>query len=244
MAEPKIIRVTNWEKYQASHARNTYVWFKFQNSFFRDGKAIELGTEGSLLFFYLLCECAARRSDTVPFSSKIASTLTGLNPARIDQSITHLVSMGCIEVDAKSNIEDLKTHMKLQTPPREASNDRIEENRIEEKGVSPAETHLPTLAKIWNGNRGRLPEVKGCSKERRRKAEARFAEFPDPDYWKLVVGRIAGSRFCNGANDRGWRADFDFLIKPDTHNRVAEGKYDDKQAQVANIKTAAEILRD
>ena len=234
MAEQIIIRVNNWDKYQSEHRRNTYLWFKFYLTYFRHGKHLELGDTGTVLFLFFLCEAADQRSAQIKINRVIACAHLGWSTKKFDENKNLLISTGCISEVAQIEYE----------ASRGASQDRIEKNRIEEKGVSPAETHLPTLAKIWNGNRGKLPAVKGCSKERKRKAEARFAEFPDPDYWRLVVGRIAGSRFCNGANDRGWRADFDFLIKPDTHNRVVEGKYDDKKAQVANVKTAAEILRD
>jgi hypothetical protein len=48
------------------------------------------------------------------------------------------------------------------------------------------------------------------------------------------------SPFCRGeTGDRGWRASFDFLLKPDTATKVLEGKYDDADA----IKTAAAIAR-
>ena len=41
--------------------------------------------------------------------------------------------------------------------------------------------------------------------------------------------KVEASNFCKGENDRGWRADFDWLIKND-HNiiKVLEGKYDNK----------------
>jgi hypothetical protein len=43
---------------------------------------------------------------------------------------------------------------------------------------------------------------------------------------------MAASKFCCGDSDRGWSADIDFFLKPDTHVKVNEGKYDDKETPV------------
>lgn len=39
--------------------------------------------------------------------------------------------------------------------------------------------------------------------------------------------RIQKSSFCQGKNDRGWVASFDWFIRPDTVVKIMEGKYDD-----------------
>lgn len=99
---------------------------------------------------------------------------------------------------------------------------------------SSSQTTLPVLAKLWNEHSSpSQPKVRGCSNERRRKAQARLNEgdFRDPkSYWIDIIKRIASSKFCNGENDRGWVADFDFLIRPDTHHKVLEGKYNSGKA--------------
>jgi general stress protein YciG len=88
---------------------------------------------------------------------------------------------------------------------------------------------LPKLALIWNQHRGGLPEVKASNPARDRKALARWKEanpnIPPEEYWSAVVRRIVASGFCTGKNDRGWRATFDWLLQPDTHLKVMEGKY-------------------
>ncbi|WP_318855172.1 MULTISPECIES: DNA replication protein [Sinorhizobium] len=46
-----------------------------------------------------------------------------------------------------------------------------------------------------------------------------------------AVERIGHSRFCRGENDRGWRADLDFLCQPKSFISILEGKYDDRPLQ-------------
>lgn len=82
------------------------------------------------------------------------------------------------------------------------------------------------LMDLWNKNCGDLPKCKGLSKARRAKMSQRLTEIRGTDDWLRVIEKLKNSDFCNGANDRGWRADFDFLLKPDTPLRALEGKYD------------------
>ncbi len=87
------------------------------------------------------------------------------------------------------------------------------------------------LLEAWNVNRGPLRAVELLTDKRKQKLRLRWAEKPDPAYWCEVVRRIAKSSFCTGKNDKGWAADFDWLITNDTnHVKVMEGKYDDRKA--------------
>lgn len=88
------------------------------------------------------------------------------------------------------------------------------------------------LAKVWNENRGPLPAVRlPLSPDRAKHATARLRQEPDLGEWAAAIQRMAASTFCRGeSTDRGWRADFDFALKPATLDRVREGKYDDRGA--------------
>lgn len=81
------------------------------------------------------------------------------------------------------------------------------------------------LRQTWNDHRGpKLPEWRH-SKHRDTPARERLKERPLAE-WVVVVQRIAASAFCTGANDRGWKADPDWLLRPGTATKVLEGKYD------------------
>lgn len=41
-----------------------------------------------------------------------------------------------------------------------------------------------------------------------------------------ALARIRGSAFLRGENDRGWKANIDWFLKPDTVSRILEGAYD------------------
>lgn len=48
------------------------------------------------------------------------------------------------------------------------------------------------------------------------------------DNWRAGMERVMASKFCRGENDRNWRADMTFFLRPDTLAKIMEGKYDDK----------------
>lgn len=108
----------------------------------------------------------------------------------------------------------------------------------EELLKAAAAAEHPLLA-IWNKNRGTLPAAKGLSSGRKRTADARWKEKPSTEYWTEVVIRMSNSDFlCGRKNDpfskhHSWRADIDFLLKPDTHVRVSEGRYDNRENATA-----------
>ena len=66
--------------------------------------------------------------------------------------------------------------------------------------------------------------------------------------WGQVFARVIASDFCCGKNDRGWVADLDWVIRPETKTKdstltkIREGKYDNRQGKPANgriVGTAA-----
>lgn len=103
-----------------------------------------------------------------------------------------------------------------------------------EPAPAPSEPSGPdpeSLRLAWNANCGTLAHATKLTDERRRKATARLREHPlgGPEGWVAIIRRMAASDLCNGrVGDRGWRADFDFLIKPDTYVKASEGKYDNR----------------
>lgn len=107
--------------------------------------------------------------------------------------------------------------------------DEVEDEDEGEKRESSAPERRPRpadLLETWNRERGGLPEAKGLSDSRERHARKRLEETPDLARWGLAVRRASRSPFCLGANDRGWRATFDWLLQPDTLLKLEEGKFD------------------
>jgi hypothetical protein len=58
------------------------------------------------------------------------------------------------------------------------------------------------------------------------------------DNWRAALDRGSGSAFLRGANERGWKIDFEFFLRPDTATKILEGKYSNGKPQ--QRKTSAE----
>lgn len=82
------------------------------------------------------------------------------------------------------------------------------------------------LVSLWNEVCGEvLPKVVKLTNRRKASLRQRFKEHDDPAWWKGYFTMIAASPFLAGKNDRGWRADFDWVINESNMVKVIEGKY-------------------
>ncbi|RVG96713.1 hypothetical protein CN221_11245 [Sinorhizobium meliloti] len=109
------------------------------------------------------------------------------------------------------------------------------------EGSSPTDRAIEVFSD--QASKAGLPVPRKVTADRRRKVEARIREHGE-ELWAEACRRMANSAFCRGENDRGWRADLDFLCQPKSFNGLIEGKYDDRphrQSQAPPQKTAFQL---
>lgn len=83
------------------------------------------------------------------------------------------------------------------------------------------------LIQTWNGIGG-IVHVHKMTDRRKRSLKARLTDEDFAVNWRPALVRIAKSSFCRGMNERGWRADLDWFLRPDTITKILEGKYDER----------------
>jgi len=72
----------------------------------------------------------------------------------------------------------------------------------------------------------KLPRVVKVTDKRKKAIGARWKDDADNlEYWEAYFKHAAKSKFLHGNNDRGWRADIDFLITERAMVGMQEGKY-------------------
>lgn len=128
---------------------------------------------------------------------------------------------------------------RISNPQRPESRTQSPEPRNPEQEPGGAEA----LRVLWNE---RIPEqLPAClelTPKRATMAAARLRARPLAE-WAGIIDRIIRSTFCLGLNDRGWVANFDWLLRPDTAVKVLEGQYDNRQpATSGNANGAAKPL--
>lgn len=86
------------------------------------------------------------------------------------------------------------------------------------------------IKELYNSICKSLSQVRSISSTRKNHLKARWKQFKyELDTFRQAFEKVEASKFCTGTNDRGWKADFDWLIKNDNNMvKVLEGKYDDK----------------
>lgn len=98
---------------------------------------------------------------------------------------------------------------------------------IEDMSSDDDRVSVKDIVEAWN----ELAEAKGLAKvvrvtdSRRKQIQARLKEY-EPDDWSKALTAIYKSKFLCGENDRGWKADFDFLLQPKSFVKLVEGAYD------------------
>lgn len=96
----------------------------------------------------------------------------------------------------------------------------------------------------WNdlAKRLGLPAARTVDKTRRAAIRARLAE-GGMTAWREALEAVERSPHCRGENDRGWRADIDFVCQPKSWRRLLEGFYGPKpDAQAGSVPSDAPIF--
>ena len=75
------------------------------------------------------------------------------------------------------------------------------------------------------------PECQRLTEPRKASLKARLEEVGSLEGWSLAIERARSSPFLVGENEKGWKADFDFLLKAAKFTKLMEGSYDRREGQ-------------
>lgn len=215
------VTVLKWDKFNPRADRGNFAWFRFQNTYFSDQAIFGLLNNAKLLFIFLCCEASKYNNGEIALDTDYIGALLKFTDKEINTYLSALCSSGLVNVLKSSSREsDLHVLVANGTERNETERDGTEQD-----GHSLSAS-ADELAESWNAHCGSLPKVQRLTGKRATAAKARLKDNPNLEYWHSVVERMAASPFCQGNNNTGWRASFDFLLKPDTHIKVMEGKYD------------------
>lgn len=81
---------------------------------------------------------------------------------------------------------------------------------------------------IFNSICKKLPAVQKLTPQRKAAIKNRISE-SGLNGLGDAFQKVSQSRFLNGENDRGWTADFDWILKPANFIKIIEGKYKNKE---------------
>lgn len=82
------------------------------------------------------------------------------------------------------------------------------------------------IVNLFNSICFSFPEVKKITDGRKKAIGARWREVGNVDAFREIFEAAEASPFLKGANDRSWRADFDWILKPANWTKISEGNYE------------------
>ena len=86
---------------------------------------------------------------------------------------------------------------------------------------------------LFNGICRSFSPVSSVEKWRIEKIGALWQTCPDLDTFREVFEIFEASDFLKGGGEKGWKASFDWLIKPDNFRKVMEHQYDERPKEPA-----------
>lgn len=110
----------------------------------------------------------------------------------------------------------------------------LDPSKMGEKSGKETELRFADVVSIWNTTVTHLPKLVKLSEERKAKVRVRWEEWSsigDPlEIYRQICDRAQKSNFLRGDNNRGWVANFDWLISNGKNwLKILEGNYDNQQ---------------
>lgn len=206
-------------------------YFRVSSRIFEDPEFHSLSSSSKLLWFFILSLGAQRNHSEILLSSQLTATITGVRPRWFRVSLEELEKFQWVTVlprdESVPKVKESK--VKLSKGKGSKGETAAKPPKSPPKKTEPDKLRTHWLAELWNEHCGKLSKCRiPISESRLKQIKTRTKSEPDREVWVEGIQRLADSDFCNGANDRAWVADFGFLLKPDSLNKILEGKYDNR----------------
>ena len=120
--------------------------------------------------------------------------------------------------------KDNKVHNKNKTLIE--INNKVNKNKRYSTNSSDVDWFVSQYNKICCS----LPKVKSAT-DKRKKAILNILKKYSEDDILDVFELVESSNFCKGNNDRGWKADIDFILREDKFVNILEGKYNNSNSK-------------
>lgn len=154
----------------------------------------------------------------------------------VKENGAYTLAQGVLSVTCQSHV----SHMSDTCQPNggigkdRLGKDRIGKDRLGEVREGEHEgkdkTDYKKIVGMYNDTCVSFPRVANTnlSDNRKKAIKARLNKYSEADFQTLFT-KAEASDFLKGANNRNWRATFDWLIKDTNMEKVLEGNYDNRQ---------------
>jgi hypothetical protein len=230
--------VVNFARFQHYKDRSP-PWIKFYNSTLSDYAYCKLpdASKAHLNAIWLL---ASRNMNKIPYD---AEWLKAQISATENIDLQILEDSGFI-VSEQGCSKTLATRKQSAALERERETEERESR--EEKKEYGAEAPCD-FKEEWNllADRVGLSKIRGKVSESRRRSWHKHFGNGSGDRWRQILALIEASEFCQGST--GWRATFDWVLKPVNAQKVIEGNYgnhEPKETESDVYRAARELAQE
>ncbi len=226
MQEYLTVTIKNWSKYNPRKDIKHHRWFAMSNRVLEDADFMDFTGDEIKVWIYILSQASQQNSARICIKFKHSEKVCGIKKLLLLKTVEKLTEIGMLQNARTDSEHACSDHVRYKQT--------VQTEHTQHTTDTPAYADREHVLKsIWNEKKGALPIVKSLQDPKRFKnTELRWAENPSEDYWREVISKLAASKFCTGQSGSGWRASFDFLIKPGIHIKIMEGQYDN----VSNTK--------
>jgi hypothetical protein len=177
------------------------------------------------------------KDQTTNFALQIAK-LTAFDLHEIENPLIELVAEGILIIQDDYLIYEpmfREEHIHKKEVQKELMIAPKKEITIKE----PEKIDFEKIVSIFNSVCNKLPAVQKLTIQRKSAIKNRITDSGLSGLGDAFQ-KVAQSRFLNGENERGWTADFDWILKPANFIKIIEGKY--KNTENGNNKSSEQIF--
>jgi hypothetical protein len=219
------VEIINWDKFNPRKDFKTPTWFACSNGLFDNHEFFDFSHTEMLSWIYILSLASKKKSKVVTIHWSHLEKVGRIKQKEFLAAIQKLQRNQCVQLTTNHlYVAREVTSTDLYATQQDMT---LQDKTEQDTQIS---FEASDLVKLWNGTCKSLSKVDRLTDKRKVHSTQRIKDNPDPSYWMQVAERIEASDFCRNAapSSKGWKADFDWFIKPDTHIRVMEGKYDNR----------------
>ena len=219
----RYISVRNWGKHQHYRDRNP-PWIKLHRELLTSHTWVGADDASRALAIAIML-LAAANGNRIPADPAYIKRVAYLNS---QPDFSFLIKSEFIDIvdengNASNTLADASTMQAYARPETETETETETEKKIGPSGPDP----VLVAFQDWNKLAAEigLAQASKLTDTRRRQLKARLSECGGIIGWVKVMAAIRESPFLKGENDRGWKADLDFVLQPSSFVKIQEGKY-------------------
>ena len=242
-----MIKIKNWSSYQSYKDRKP-PWIRFHKTMLDnyDYHIMSASARALLPMLWLLAS-----EDKDPVSGCIRDSYERITfRLRMDlktfkSAICEIEKAGFVFVfDDVQHIENIECNETVTKPYIDSNETVTPETETETETERGGEPLIDDAVYFYNhmAEKTGLPKAMKITKARKSKIVARLKDCDGIEGWKAAIEKLGNSEFCQGKNDRGWKADFDFLLKESSFVKLMEGKYDNVKGIASKTDRVKEAI--